>query len=265
MEAKLERDELLFTGGSHVAVVKNTFIQVLKPGSRSARRLSLPASLHLCTEYCDSICDSNSDSSIAASPISPISCDAERERATTWCVSSMSSEQSIVQPPMSWQQSASIVGTSKYGKPKSKLLGACQPHHKARIDKAIRRVANILKTSDLVTQVDIDEESLTISVHVASESFRQQALSHAQKTLLEVTTQSKCIYIMGYASSSPFRVHADGFEVTIGLMENASRACWHVFKKGFCRHGVNCSKQHPVFEVPLQVAVTSDVGDIFCF
>jgi hypothetical protein len=123
----------------------------------------------------------------------------------------------------------------------------------------------MLSTCGLVTQVDIDEDTLTISVHVATETLKQQALAQAQKTLLEVTTQSKCVYIMGYASTNPFRLRADGFEATVGLMENATRACWHVFKKGFCRHGVTCNKQHPVFEVPLQVSVMSDVSDIFCF
>jgi len=252
-------------GESHVSIVKNTFIEVLKPGSRSARRLSLPASFQLCSEDCDSSFDSNSAASIVPSFVSPISCDPERERASTWCVSSMSSEQSAVRSSMSLEKPPVVIENLACVKPKRNLLGSCQPHHKARIDKAIRRVAKTLSTSGLVTQVGIDEDSLTISVHVASESLRQQALAHAQKTLLDVTTQSKCIYIMGYASSSPCRVRADGFEVTLGLMENATRACWHVFKKGFCRHGVNCSKQHPVFEVPLQVTVMSEVGDIFCF
>jgi len=261
MAATARKSDVQAAGESHVAIVKNTFIQVLEPGSRSARRSSLPASLHLC----DLLFDTNSDTSFVASTVSPASCHPERERAGTWCVPCINSQQSTVQSSMSSEQSASVVEKFACARPKGKLLGSCQPHHKARIEKAIRRVAKMLSTSGLVTQVDIDEDALTISVHVATETLKQQALAQAQRALLEVTTQSKCIYIMGYASTNPFRLRADGFEATIGLMENATRACWHVFKKGFCRHGVNCNKQHPIFEVPFQVTVMSDVGDIFCF
>mmetsp|Transcript_27101 Transcript_27101/g.42110 ORF Transcript_27101/g.42110 Transcript_27101/m.42110 type:complete len:261 (+) Transcript_27101:48-830(+) len=260
MEATARECDVHVAGEAHVAIVKNTFIQVLEPGCRSARRSSLPASLHLC----DFLFDTSSDTSFVASSVSPASCHPERERAETWCVPCINLQQSTVQSSMSSEQSASVVEKFACARPKGKL-GSCQPHHKARIQKAIRRVAEMLSTCGLVTQVDIDEDTLTISVHVATETLKQQALAQAQKTLLEVTTQSKCVYIMGYASTNPFRLRADGFEATVGLMENATRACWHVFKKGFCRHGVTCNKQHPVFEVPLQVSVMSDVSDIFCF
>jgi len=236
--------KMQFEGQLHIPVIKNTFIVVnMEPIVASARRMSLPGSLHLCREGCQGPMDSkrtNSDVSIVVS-ISRSSCDAE-----DWTIMSMLSEQSSAtseQPP--------------HVRSSAKAAGSCKPHHKARMDRVIRRVAKMLEDSDMIAKVDIADGSLTIQVHSASDSLTQQVSTLAQTTLLEVTTQSKCIYALGFATPSPFRTHASGFEAALGVMENASRACWHVFKRGFCRHGANCCKQHPVLERPLQVIIES--------
>jgi len=87
------------------------------------------------------------------------------------------------------------------------------------------------------------------------ELLTSEILADAQKSLLEVTKQSKSIYVMGYCTPEAFVAQPYGFDTTLGAMENATKACWHVFKKGRCRHGCNCAKQHPIFEMPLQVVV----------
>jgi hypothetical protein len=88
-----------------------------------------------------------------------------------------------------------------------------------------------------------------------SDVVTDQVLAFAQKALLEVTANSKCIYVMGYCTPQAFTRHSHGFEVTLGAMENATKACWHVFKKGVCRHDINCSKQHAMYKVPLRLSV----------
>merc|ERR1719321_309369 len=60
---------------------------------------------------------------------------------------------------------------------------------------------------------------------------------------------------MGYAGPKPFTLKPQGFEATLGVMENARSACYHVFKKGFCRHGSECSKNHPACQQTVQVVV----------
>jgi len=60
---------------------------------------------------------------------------------------------------------------------------------------------------------------------------------------------------MGYRSPKAFSMRAQGFEATLGGMQSANLACWHVFKKGFCRHADACCKQHPTCQVPIHVLV----------
>lgn len=228
-----------FEGQLHIPVVKNTFIEIMKPSVASARRMSLPTSSKLCREDDDSFRRTYSDAStVASTSTSGSSCDSDE-----WTVVSTPSEQSSV-----------VSDVAVPGRPSAKATVSCKPHHKARMDKIIRRVAKILEASDMVAKVDVADACLVLQVHGKSDSLTQEVSTLAQKTLLEVTTQSKCIYAMGF-TTNPFTMHANGFEVTLGAMENASRACWHVFKKGFCRHGANCCKQHPILETSVQVVI----------
>jgi hypothetical protein len=137
----------------------------------------------------------------------------------------------------------------------AKTTSSCKAHHKARLDNVIKNVVKMLETSDMIAKVDIVDGCLTIQVHGAVDPVMQEVSTLAQKILLEVTSQSKCIYALGFATPKVFRKHADGFEVTLGAMESAARACWHVFKKGACRHGASCCNQHPVLTVPVRVVI----------
>jgi len=88
-------------------------------------------------------------------------------------------------------------------------------------------------------------------------SSNADCIALAKEALLEAASKSKCIYLMGYSSPKPFTMQPQGFQATLGAMENAKSACWHIFKKGFCRHGANCCKQHPACEMPVHVLVES--------
>jgi len=237
-------------GQLHIPFVKNTFIQLVQPSVASARRMSLPPSLVLCRKGCDRLVDFKRTDSEVSTVASIYGSSYDSDEGT---IVSMVSEQSSVISELPPHVMSSM-----------KASRSCKPHHKARMDKVIRRAAKVLEACDMIVKVDIADGSLTIQVLGASDSCTQQVLTLAQKTLLEVTTQSKCIYAMGFATPSPFRMHANGFEATLGTMENATRACWHVFKKGVCRHGANCCKQHPVLEAPLQVIIIEAVATNRC-
>jgi hypothetical protein len=152
------------------------------------------------------------------------------------------------------EQSSSITGLARI-RSNAKATGSCKAHHKVRLDKVIRNTVSLLEASDMIAKVDIVDGCLIIQVHGAVDPVKQEVLTLAQKILLEVTTKSKCIYALGFATPNVFRSNADGFDVTLGAMESATRACWHVFKKGSCRHGASCSNQHPVLTVPVRVII----------
>lgn len=220
----------------HVPVVKNTFIEIMKPSTAFARRVSLPGSSKLCRED-DRVQRTCSDLSTNAST-SGSSCDSDE-----WTMGSMPS-----------MESSAVSDVPTHRRASAKAMVACKPMHKARMDRVIRQVAKILEASDKVSKVDVVDASLVVQVNGEGDLLTQEVSSLAQKTLLDVTTQSKFIYAMGFAAN-PFKIYANGFEVTLGAMENAKRACWHVFKKGVCRHGASCCKQHAVLEESLQVVI----------
>jgi len=84
----------------------------------------------------------------------------------------------------------------------------------------------------------------------------ERLLTISKEALLDAASHS-CVYVLGYCSPKPFTMQPQGFAATLGAMESPTSACWHLFKKGFCRHGESCCKQHPVCQVPIQVLVQS--------
>lgn len=66
---------------------------------------------------------------------------------------------------------------------------------------------------------------------------------------------------MGYCSPRPFLMQPQGFEATLAAMDSKTNACWHIFKRGFCRHGAECAKQHPVVQLPVRVVVENGQFD----
>jgi hypothetical protein len=137
---------------------------------------------------------------------------------------------------------------------------SCWKHqYRKKYDAVMKRIGMALAESDLLAGVTISDDAqdccIVLQVRDEVESVAEQLLTLAQKTLLQVTTKSKCIYVMGYCTPNAFKSQAYGFEATLGAMENATTACWHVFKKGVCRHDINCCKQHAIYKVPVRVIV----------
>jgi hypothetical protein len=80
-------------------------------------------------------------------------------------------------------------------------------------------------------------------------------ITMAKGTLVEAASKSKGVFVMGYCAPKPYIMQPQGFEATLGVMDNPKMACWHLFKKGFCRHGPGCIKQHPLCKVPVRVLI----------
>jgi hypothetical protein len=143
--------------------------------------------------------------------------------------------------------------------PKSKPVEEPPKPTTDKFSFVIREMVRILQNSELIAKVEVCDTSGDCSIVVqtgsADDSLTEQVLTQAKQALLEAANHSKSVYVMGYCSPNPFTMVSQGFEATLGAMENAGQACWHLFKKGFCRHDADCCKQHPTHKVPVRVLV----------
>jgi hypothetical protein len=144
--------------------------------------------------------------------------------------------------------------------PKECAQETSMDQYKMHFVRVLHSVARYLKKSELVVNVDISEDpkdcSIVLQVNGEEGDYLiERAVTLAKEALLDAASHSKCIYVMGYSSPKPFEIRAQGFQCTLGAMENAKEACWHVFKKGYCRHEGNCCKQHPGCSVPVRVLI----------
>jgi hypothetical protein len=235
-------NQMQIEGELHVPVVKNTFIEVKKPTRSTIRRHSVPADLCLLSD-CEEVSSCDHSDAEASTDVSSDGCSES-------IFGSVSSDEAL-------EQVAPVADPPRV-RPNPKHVCA-QRSYQEKCDSVIRRTAKALEDSDLSKSVfvseDASEGSIVIRVRAEEGVSVESILVQAQKALLETTKQSKSIYIMGFSSPHPFIEHQSGFSATLGAMENATRACWHVFKKGFCRHGSNCSKQHPIYQTGVRVLV----------
>jgi len=138
-----------------------------------------------------------------------------------------------------------------------------QKNYKRYFSEVIEVAKKRMLSFGHVSNVEIGEDEdggCSIIVQCRSEGHDEletgQLLELAQESLLHACSVSRCIYIMGYFAGQPFTSKPQGFQLTMGAMESHKTACWHVFKKGFCRHGADgCVKQHPAGEMSVQVLI----------
>jgi len=133
--------------------------------------------------------------------------------------------------------------------------------YKKRFAEVVAWAKKAIKGIQHVASVQVSDSpsgwTVIIQPHgVAEEDGQTDSLiAKAKEALLDAATKSKCVYLMGYCTPNPFTMRPQGFEATLGAMENAKSACWHVFKKGFCRHGDACSKRHAACTMSVEVLV----------
>lgn len=144
--------------------------------------------------------------------------------------------------------------------PQANINDPMKQHYGPRFAEVIIWAKKIMQDSEHVKCVQVDDTNgwtFILQPRYTAEGGQQteQLIAIAREALLEATSKSKCIYVQGYAGPNPFTMKPQGFETTLAAMENARNACYHVFKKGFCRHGDECTKQHPVCKETVQVIV----------
>jgi len=133
--------------------------------------------------------------------------------------------------------------------------------YKKRFAEVVAWAKKAIKGIEHVASVQVSDSPAgwTVIIQpqgVGDEDGQTDALiAKAKEALLDAATKSKCVYLMGYCTPNPFSMRPQGFEATLGAMENAKSACWHVFKKGFCRHGDTCSKRHAACTMSVEVLV----------
>lgn len=234
--------DMQIEGDLHVPIVRNTFIEVAKPSVRSElRRRTVPADLRLWLEAFD---DALSEATTRpCTPSSAVASDGVSEVGST-DFTSMPSENDPCLP---------------FHEINLPMQSAPRCSYNRKVNKIIRRVAKQIENSRLVSRVLVSSSSqaysMTVQVHGNSSSLIDEVSALVQKELLQVAKDSKSIYVLGFCTPQAFKMHSRGFNTTLVAMEHAANACWHIFKKGFCRHGADCVKQHPALNVPLQVFV----------
>lgn len=134
-------------------------------------------------------------------------------------------------------------------------------NYKLCFAEVVNQAWQTVSDSEEVASAEVYENAtgwtLTIKPHGADEWQTDSLMTFAKEALLEAAANSRNIYVMGYCAPKPFTMRAQGFQATLGAMENATAACWHYYKKGFCRHGDKCRTQHPDIQVPVQVLIES--------
>jgi len=164
-------------------------------------------------------------------------------------------------PPPLPSQPKRLSSKAALFKPKSlaaQEVNKSAEHFKKHIAEVIRMAASSVRASKDVAQLDLSEDdngwSWIIKPRVGIVDT-EALLEVAKEALLSGCSKSKSTYVMGYCGGRPFNMRPGGFEATLGAMRSAGTACWHVFKKGFCRHESACTKQHPAIQVPVCVVV----------
>eukprot|EP00427_Karlodinium_veneficum_P021706 CAMPEP_0169100880 /NCGR_PEP_ID=MMETSP1015-20121227/21328_1 /TAXON_ID=342587 /ORGANISM="Karlodinium micrum, Strain CCMP2283" /LENGTH=448 /DNA_ID=CAMNT_0009161861 /DNA_START=136 /DNA_END=1482 /DNA_ORIENTATION=- len=160
--------------------------------------------------------------------------------------------------PMTARQSARLSSAAPAFKPlasKEDAMSHQYDHHFARIVKA---AVKTMRDSQLTSNVDVSDSLRDCAIVIQKRGDAvntEQVLELAYHALLDAASKSKFIFVMGFTSQKPSNACPMGFEATLGAMESATTACWHIFKKGFCRHGDDCRKQHPSCTMPIRILV----------
>jgi len=266
--------------------VKNTFIDIGEDRVLAQPRCSsVPPSVRLCRkEELASVCDGKLIMPVPM-PLSfyqsDASTDAHTEHSTTCSecgfsdsspVSTAWKQEAFAQgPPGILMQSVTPLAPPRQRSPLNVKASAFQPQfvpektekdgYEHSFTEVVQQVRQIISDSEQVAHAEVSEDAsgwtLTIKPCGADEWQSESLMTLAKEALLDAASSSRNIYVMGYCAPKPFTMRAQGFQATLGAMESASGACWHYFKKGFCRHGDDCRTQHPAEQVSVQVLVES--------
>jgi len=253
--------------------IKNTFISMeLSPThlDPTPRRRSVPPSSRLCHTDDASIGHGKlvianmPTYSFSNCPTEAYSCSEFSGTRTPESMDEVSPANSQIAPPPSFPPGTMMRRLNSRAASFQPQVATPEPskdHYKKHIAEVIRLTRVRMKDSEHVASVEVSEDadgwSIMIQPKGNDENNWQSELlmTQAKEALLDAASATRSIYVMGYCNAKPFTARPLGFEATLGAMQSATSACWHVFKKGFCRHGDDCCKQHPGCTVPVRVMV----------
>lgn len=123
----------------------------------------------------------------------------------------------------------------------------------------VNTVMAVLVATGLVVSADIvrDAGRITIPVVISSHDswVAESLLSCAKQGIVESTRQAcSCAHLLGKCRT-PLLRSRQGFQVTLGTMEDPNRACWDLYRDGWCRRGSCCHWKHPERSIQIEVAI----------
>jgi hypothetical protein len=160
-----------------------------------------------------------------------------------------------------------LSGAAKAFVPQVAMYPTCSletpaPRHQEQFADVVSIAVKDLLASDLVanvTQCPYEDGTYTIIIDPHESVCFDDVIDFSKARVLEATKMAKyTIFLMGYCLPEwCFRTNAHGFEATLCRMENTACACWHLYKKGYCKHGATCKKLHPSTGVIMDIIVRS--------
>jgi len=272
-------------------IVKNTFLvfSEVEPAMGSKRCNSVPASSRLCngndgsrkdSEVSADTCSTNTEESRSEDErsISSDEIPAWKRDGTALCMRCEDSPADDIalfpSPPevIPFKETQAQLTSKKQSRlnskatvfvPKSSTGPPGRRDSKQNCEDVLRTAMNAIWASGQAASVELsggmDGWSITIKAANGDSQLTESLLTVAKDAILQASSQNKSIYVLGYCSPKPFVTKPQGFSGSLCIMESPTIACWHLYKKGFCRHADDCCKQHPSVQVPLQVVVETSM------
>lgn len=127
-----------------------------------------------------------------------------------------------------------------------------------QIEQMLGMVQAMLMSTLLVQSVEVKEHSdgWMVAATVLPEHFhaKEGMLTHAKNEIMKASESSNGVYVVGYAAM-PFVASPMGFAVLLAGVPDEHKACWGVLQKGFCKFADRCQWVHPAYQRRIDVNV----------
>lgn len=254
--------------------MKNTFITLQAADAFAMRRLSVPASLRLCSPtkhrmYHDSVCkisDPQPDSETSTGVCTECSDDSDYsgDNEDSFCSLAHDVPPAPFTPAMLFTRpvipkpAVRLRSAAPAFKPRALLEDAASHQYDLHFSQIVKDAVKTIRDSQLTCDVNLSDSLLDCAIVVQpwdNSLPTEHILNLTYRALLHASSKSSFIFLMGYLARMSLDTCPLGFEATLGVMERATSACWHLFKKGFCRHEDACRKQHPSCTMSIRILV----------
>lgn len=275
LDTNCTESELRYDDKSFVCE-QNTFVTVMHASAKSTRRGgSVPPGCKLASEGCDDslkkLFRPDSQSTVCSTAT-----DASSTLSEEWCSDAgsvadspavgvtnthPSNEEST--PSAEYTPQPSVVRQRLNTNARAFVPVSMSSDHKfrAEVEVVVAAVQAAMVTVGILVSICIvpgDVDCSIVAQMLPGCSHKKEfVLTVAKKALLQATERSSSTYCMGYRAK-PFVATPDGFSAKLGGMEDHSAACWDMYAKGECRRGCRCNREHPKFEIRIDISLIAD-------